>query len=96
MQLKTRRDFLDCDPYHLACFGWFGADVTVKTFDPADSILNRISVHKCIVEGVDTIATDIATDQLPVLRVGIVARCEPTGEIAHIFPYITYLKLYSN
>jgi hypothetical protein len=52
MQLKTRRDFLDCDLYHIACFGWFGADVTVLTCDPPDSIMNRIAVYKGMVESV--------------------------------------------
>ena len=86
MQLKTRRDFLDCDLYHLACFGWFDADVTVLTCDPADSIINRIAVYKGIVESVATNAPDLPKDRLPAVRVGIIARCEPTGEITHIFP----------
>ncbi len=86
MQLKTRRDFLDCDIYHLACFGWFGADVTVLTCDPPDGILNRISVYKGIVEAAAANAPDVSEERFPALHVGIIARCEPTGEITHIFP----------
>jgi hypothetical protein len=86
MQLKTRRDFLDCDIYHLACFGWFDADVTALTCDPPDTILNRIAVYKGMVEAAAATATDIREDRLPLLRVGTIARCEPTGEITHIFP----------
>jgi hypothetical protein len=86
MQLKTRRDFLDCDLYHIACFGWFGADVTVLTCDPPDSIMNRIAVYKGMVESVAANAPDLPEDRLPAVRVGIIARCEPTGEITHIFP----------
>lgn len=86
MQLKTRRDFLDCDLYHMACFGWFDADVTVLTCDPAESIINRIAVYKGMVESVAANAPDLSEDQLPAVRLGIIARCEPTGEITHIFP----------
>ena len=86
MQLKTRRDFLDCDIYHLACFGWFDSDVTVLTCDPPDSILNRIAVYKGMVEAVAANAPDIPDDRLPLLHAGIIARCEPSGEITHIFP----------
>ncbi|TCQ02466.1 hypothetical protein [Sphingomonas sp. PP-CC-3A-396] len=86
MQLKTRRDFLDCDLYHMACFGWFDADVTVLTCDPPDSIMNRIAVYKGMVESVAANAPDLPEDRLPAVRVGIIARCEPTGEITHIFP----------
>lgn len=86
MQLKTRRDFLDCDIYHLACFGWFGSDVTVLTCDPPNSILNRIAVYKGMVEAVAANAPDVPEDRFPMLHAGIVARCEPSGEITHIFP----------
>lgn len=86
MQLKLRRDFLDCDLYHLACFGYFGADVTVFTGDPPDSIMHRISVYKGMVEAAAASATDIPDHKLPQLHAGIVARCEPSGEISHIFP----------
>ena len=89
MQLKTRRDFLDCDIYHLACFGRFDADVTVLTCDPPDSILNRIAVYKGMVEAVAANAPDVADDRLPPLHAGIIARCEPTGEITHVFPVQT-------
>ena len=86
MRLKTRRDFLDCDLYHMACFGWFDADVTVLTCDPPDSIMNRIAVYKGMVESVAANAPDLPEDLLPAVRVGIIARCEPTGEITHTFP----------
>ncbi len=86
MQLKTRRDFLDCDLYHLACFGWFDTDVTVFTCDPPESILNRIAVYKGMVEAAAANASDVDASCFPPLRVGIIVRCEPTGEITHIFP----------
>lgn len=86
MRLKTRRDFLDCDIYHLACFGWFDCDVTVLSCDPPESILGRIAVYKGMVEAAAAIATEIGTEKLPPLRSGIIARCEPTGEITHVFP----------
>lgn len=69
----------------MACFGWFDADVTVLTCDPADSTMNRIAVYKGMVE-VASNAPDLPEDRLPAVRVGIIARCEPTGEITHIFP----------
>lgn len=86
MQLKTRRDFLDCDIYHLACFGWHDADVTILTCDPPDSILNRIAVYKGMVNAAASRALDVPEDRFPLLRAGIIARCEPNGEITHIFP----------
>ncbi|MDB5582734.1 MAG: hypothetical protein JWR80_7910 [Bradyrhizobium sp.] len=86
MQLKTRRDFLDCDIYHLACFGWFDADVTVLTCDPPDSVLNRIAVYKGMVEAAAANAPDAPESRFPPLHNGIIARCEPSGEITHIFP----------
>ena len=83
MRLKSKRDFLDCDLLHLACFGWFGGDVLVLTCDPPQTILNRLAVYKGMVAAVPT---ELSRDELPKIRDGVVARCESTGEITHIFP----------
>lgn len=86
MRLKTTRDFLDCDIYHIACFGWFESDVTVLTCDPPESILNRVAAYKGMVEAVAAIAPDVPTNRLPMLRAGVIARCDPNGEITQVFP----------
>lgn len=86
MRLKTRRDFLDCDLIHLACFGWFEDDVVVLTSDPPDAILSRIAVYKGMVQAAAANAPDMEPDRLPAVRPGLIVRCEPDGEISHIFP----------
>jgi hypothetical protein len=54
MQIKTRRDLLDCDLVHLLCLGVThdGASYPVAAFttDDAKSILPRIAVYKGILE----------------------------------------------
>jgi hypothetical protein len=86
MKLKSRRDFLDCDLIHLACFGWFDEDVIVLTCDPPETILVRIAVYKGMVEAVAANAPDLDTHDLPMVRAGLIVRCERDGSISHIFP----------
>ncbi|MEM8976201.1 MAG: hypothetical protein AAGD43_29385 [Pseudomonadota bacterium] len=83
MRLKSRRDFLDCDLIHLACFGWFGDDVLVFTCDPPDTVLGRLSVYKSMIAA---IPSEVPPKDLPKVRDGIVACCTPRGEITHLFP----------
>lgn len=86
MRLKTRRDFLDCDLIHLACFGRFEDDVVVLTCDPADTILARIAVYKGMVEAVAASGPTLDPQHLPSIRAGLIVRCEPDGAISHVFP----------
>ena len=82
MRLKTRKDFLDCDLIHLACFGWFGEDVLVATCDPPETVLWRLAVYKGMVAAVPT---TISQSGLPKVRHGIIVTCNPDGAITHIF-----------
>ena len=82
MHLKSRRDFLDCDLIHLACFGLDGEDVLAITCDPPETIKGRMSVYKCLVAAV---STDIDSDELPKIRNGIIAISDTTGVITHVF-----------
>ncbi len=86
MRLKSRRDFLDCDLIHLACFGRNEDDVVVLTCDPPDTILARIAVYKGMVEAAAGMGPTLDPNHLPPIRAGLIVRCEPNGTISHIFP----------
>lgn len=86
MRLKSRRDFLDCDLIHLACFGWFDDDVIVLTCDPPDTIRWRISVYKGMVQAAAANAPTVNPARLPAIRAGLIVCCGPDGEISHVFP----------
>jgi hypothetical protein len=84
MRLKTTRDFVDCDLLHLACFGWGDHDVVAFTCDPPAAICKRVSVYKGIVALARDWADQIDPAQLPQLRDGRIAFCEPDGNITQL------------
>lgn len=84
MRLKTTRDFVDCDLLHLACFGWGDHDVVAFTCDPPEAICQRVSVYKGIIALARGWADQIDPAELPQLRDGRIAFCQPDGSITKL------------
>jgi hypothetical protein len=84
MRLKTTRDFVDCDLLHLACFGWGDHDVVAFTCDPPEAICQRVSVYKGFIALAREWADQIDPAQLPQLRDGRIAFCQPDGNITKL------------
>ena len=84
MRLKTTRDFVDCDLLHLACFGWGDHDVVAFTCDSPEAICQRVSVYKGIIALAREWAAQIDPAELPQLRDGRIAFCQPDGKITKL------------
>jgi hypothetical protein len=86
MRLKTSRDFLDCDLIHFACFGWGTLPVAAFTCDDPQVIFHRVAVYKGFIRYLINLTEGIPAERLPMMRHGLIVRCDPDGTITHIFP----------